>query len=823
MARIRCEETKRRERGEASRVFSKIFMGGLQTLVALVVVFAFVSSAHAAWYSANWTYRKKLTIDYTKVGATLSHFAVLVSLTTDSDLAANAQDDGDDILFTSSDGTTKLDHEIEYFNGSTGQLIAWVRIPSLSNSADTEIYMYYGYGSATNQQNVTGVWNDNGGTATNYKGVWHMNQTSGTTIADSCSAANTGTASGGPTLGATGKIGNAIHFDGTNDYIYTTNSQNNPQNFTYEAWVQFGGDDTGAPFIDFESSRTGTGSGSWDRNLYYGEGDGKIYFQVGGSGQEVAVSTSGYYDTTWRHVAAVHNSSNNYFYLYVNGTQVGSNTSGTAGQNFTGYWRMGSYQTDNQPNGASGFLYCGLDEVRISLTNRDATWISTEYNNQSNPGPGSGAFFKTLGSQETNTNVDLANHAAGQEADKFGSNSSVTGAELFAFKLTNNTASTQTVTQVQVQLSSVTGLVQGDFANVKIYVDANNDGAIGGGETTTVGGTGSVDSGVTTITFSTSFTISASTTVNYIMKGDVSNLIGGDTVTIALGTSNITLQSGTVGGSSPTNATHTCTSLNLTEVHYRWRNNDGGEGGLNTGTGADGSATISTSKNINTDVLGSSRSTNADGIVTTVTANPTGTSITVTSTTGFAANDEILLINLRGASGDTADVGNYEFLTVSSVPNGTTLNVSSTIQKSYDGTTFSNQKVVVQRVPQWTNVTVSSGGTLTANDWAGSSGGVIVFRATGTVNVQSGGTISANAKGYQGGAGGTTGGGTNGESYDGTVGSGGNATSTGTSGGGTGDSTTGKGTQTSRGGGGGGGADGGGDATDGAGGGAGGG
>ena len=172
---------------------------------------------------------------------------------------------------------------------------------------------------------------------------------------------------------------------------------------------------------------------------------------------------------------------------------------------------------------------------------------------------------------------------------------------------------------------------------------------------------------------------------------------------------------------------------------------------VSTGTGADGSVTISSSKNINTDVLGSNRSTNADGIVTTVTANPTGTSISVTSTTGIAGGDEILLINLQGASGDTADVGNYEFLTVDSVSGGTTINVTTSIQNSYDGTTFSNQKVIVQRVPQWTNVTISSGGTLTANDWAGSSGGVLVFRATGTVTVESGGAISANALGYRGG------------------------------------------------------------------------
>jgi subtilisin-like proprotein convertase family protein len=193
---------------------------------------------------------------------------------------------------------------------------------------------------------------------------------------------------------------------------------------------------------------------------------------------------------------------------------------------------------------------------------------------------------------------------------------------------------------------------------------------------------------------------------------------------------------------------------NLTQIHYRWRNDNGGEsGGLNLGTGADGSVTLSTSANINTDVLGSLRSTYPDGISTTVTSNPTGTSISVTSTTGFAANDEIILINLRGTSGDTADVGNYEFLEIDSVSNGTTLNLKSSIQKSYGGTSFSNQSVIVQRVPQWTNVFINNGGTLTANDWDGTDGGLVVFRATGTVTVDSGGSINVNALGYRLGSG----------------------------------------------------------------------
>ena len=55
---------------------------------------------------------------------------------------------------------------------------------------------------------------------------------------------------------------------------------------------------------------------------------------------------------------------------------------------------------------------------------------------------------------------------------------------------------------------------------------------------------------MTTITFSTSFTVAASTTVNYILKGNAVYLASGDTMTMALGLSNISLSSGCVGGST---------------------------------------------------------------------------------------------------------------------------------------------------------------------------------------------------------------------------------------------------------------------------------
>jgi hypothetical protein len=77
----------------------------------------------------------------------------------------------------------------------------------------------------------------------------------------------------------------------------------------------------------------------------------------------------------------------------------------------------------------------------------------------------------------------LADHAAGQEPDRLEADSSVTGEEFFAFQLTNSSGSTVTLNGVEFQLSSINGMLQGDFDNFYIYVDADGSGDIEGGET----------------------------------------------------------------------------------------------------------------------------------------------------------------------------------------------------------------------------------------------------------------------------------------------------------------------------------------------------
>ena len=60
-----------------------------------------------------------------------------------------------------------------------------------------------------------------------------------------------------------------------------------------------------------------------------------------------------------------------------------------------------------------------------------------------------------------------------------------------------------------------------------------------------------------TITFDNDFTLPASGTVNYVLSADLGNLVANDSITVSLGTANVTLAAGALGGTAPTTVVHT--------------------------------------------------------------------------------------------------------------------------------------------------------------------------------------------------------------------------------------------------------------------------
>jgi hypothetical protein len=177
---------------------------------------------------------------------------------------------------------------------------------------------------------------------------------------------------------------------------------------------------------------------------------------------------------------------------------------------------------------------------------------------------------------------------------------------------------------------------------------------------------------------------------------------------------------------------------------------------IDYGTGLDGNIIISSNSNINT--MMTNGRTVADGIaynVTSLTATQATCSATVL---GIAEGDEVLLINLQGPNGGSyVNVGNYETLRIKSIVNNI-VTFATNKQKYYGngvsddtniGTATSNQRVILQRIPNYNNVTINSGVTLTCNGWDGQKGGIVVFKSAGTLT--NNGTIDVSGKGYSGG------------------------------------------------------------------------
>jgi hypothetical protein len=169
------------------------------------------------WWNTEWPYRKETIINHSLVDSDLVNFPILISLSTDSNLSDNAQSDGDDLVFIDNSTGNKLNHEIEYFDDSTGKLLAWVNITSLSSSVDTILYMYYGNPGCSNQQNPSGVWDSE------FLMVQHLEEDpsgGAPQMLDSTSNDNDGICYGGMTAGdqISGQVDGSLDLD-SNDYV----------------------------------------------------------------------------------------------------------------------------------------------------------------------------------------------------------------------------------------------------------------------------------------------------------------------------------------------------------------------------------------------------------------------------------------------------------------------------------------------------------------------------------------------------------------------------------------------------------------------------
>ena len=335
----------------------------------------------------SFKFYNEITIDYTKVqSSNQTSFPVLISGTYDFlKTVANGglvnNSNGYDIGFYSDDGlTTKLAWETERYVPSTGEVIYWVKVPTISYTVNTVIYLAYGDGSiSTDQSNINNVWDSN------FKGVWHLPNGSTLTALDSTSNVNNLTLTNTPTA-ATGKIGGAANLDGTNQRL-TKSSAIATGDLTLSGWAYGYDNNTNKTILCIGKNTAGS------RNAIYIEmaGDGKIDILLFKGGSFYAVVGGSYSSGQWYHICGTFNSTNGNAVIYINGTQSASGTLATGGPDSPDTTSVGAF-VDNSAylNHFNGII----DEVRVSNVVRSADWIKTEYNNQSSP-----STFYTVGIQ----------------------------------------------------------------------------------------------------------------------------------------------------------------------------------------------------------------------------------------------------------------------------------------------------------------------------------------------------------------------------------------------------------------------------------------
>lgn len=345
-------------------------------IIGILVLVSWYANAQPAGYG----YGKQIKIDASEVSGSsvLTDFPVMIRFqgsTASTDLETTANGGrventlGYDIIFTSDEaGTTVLDHQIEFYDGAAGEYVAWVNIPSLSNSTDTDIYMYYGNCSANSDLSTTDVWNSD------YDAVYFLHDDVLDYTSNNRGGTNSGSSDDSPAI-----IGDGQSF-GVNDYVEIPSTSVSSGQGTVSIWAYT------TSFTGTEQYMYGHTSNPNDWvnriQLYTDDGAGGLDLGLGNNhGLQQGIFTLS--TDTWHYIALTWDdggggAGTGTCIVYVDGIQRHTETYG-------GFSTLEAY-LDIGNDGRSTVRNEGwdgdLDHARLSNEVFSADWIATEYNNQ---------------------------------------------------------------------------------------------------------------------------------------------------------------------------------------------------------------------------------------------------------------------------------------------------------------------------------------------------------------------------------------------------------------------------------------------------------
>ena len=322
-----------------------------------------------AWYDSDWQYRQKITIPSSSIKADLADFPVLI---TEAGLSSSfwehVRDDGTDIVMTAGDSVTKLDRELVFIDTDSQKMELYFKAPSLSSVTNTDFYLYYGNGNAS-ETNDTGTWNSD------YIGVWHLHGGAH----DSTGHHRDGTIYGSGDV--PGNMGGAQGFDGTDDGIDIGDiDMSSFTDLTVSAWFST------SNVTDHQRIAAKDQMGvRGNFLLWFYNGQWGFLAHDGNDWRRALYASTAENDGSWHHITGVVDNAADSVRLYMDGTQQATDT-------FTATFLDDSDNEEfvlgaDSDVGSFDHVFDGsIDEVRLMSNAASPEWIMAERGSLHDPG-----------------------------------------------------------------------------------------------------------------------------------------------------------------------------------------------------------------------------------------------------------------------------------------------------------------------------------------------------------------------------------------------------------------------------------------------------
>jgi len=335
--------------------------------LGLIIVPNFVSAIYESWGAC-----RNITIDHNDIDSDLTDFPLMVKLNSSRIDYSKTKDDGSDIRFADApcySGGSALEYGIEKWNES-GDSFIWVKVPSVSSSTDTIISVYYDNPTASSNENMTAVWDDN------TVGVFLFNETTGNVNDYSASPlTNTGQSITGQ--GILSKVDGGVDATTQSDYIkYSSASKiefGSGSSFTVCAW--FKTTDVPSGYQNYLIYKRISGGTGWYLAVSdSGTGIVTLKQYRSGGNDKVDSSTAGFNNGEWWYVCAGRDGST--LRMFVNGAENATTSSVSTGA-ITGA-NLELVGLSDVSSSIMGYQ----DTTIISNTWRGADWIKADYESQ---------------------------------------------------------------------------------------------------------------------------------------------------------------------------------------------------------------------------------------------------------------------------------------------------------------------------------------------------------------------------------------------------------------------------------------------------------